>query len=140
MRDSRAGVQWTLGMLFLLSMITYFDRVAIAVAGTDIQRDLGLSASQWGWVLGIFALSYALFEIPTGAMGDRLGPRKVLTRIVVWWSAFTSLTGAAGNYWSLLAARVEADLGHAPEVRPGIAVDVLQRLADLKQEAPVARE
>lgn len=45
-------------------MITYLDRVCIAVAGPEMMRDLGLSATQWGWVVGIFALSYALFEIP----------------------------------------------------------------------------
>ena len=70
-----------LGLLFLLSIITYMDRVCIGLAGKRIQADLGLNESQLGWVLGIFALSYAVFEIPSGAMGDRIGPRKVLTRI-----------------------------------------------------------
>ena len=46
----------------------------------------------------MFTLSYTLFEIPTGLMGDRLGARRVLTRIVLWWSAFTSLTGMVSNY------------------------------------------
>jgi MFS family permease len=102
-----------LGMLFLLSMITYLDRVCIAVAGTEMQKDLNLSASQWGWVVGIFALSYALFEIPAGAMGDRIGPRKVLTRIVLWWSAFTSITGLVSNYYALLATRFAFGAGEA---------------------------
>ena len=102
-----------LGMLFLLSMITYLDRVCIAVAGTEMQKDLGLSASQWGWVVGIFALSYAIFEIPAGAMGDRIGPRRVLTRIVLWWSAFTSITGLVSNYYALLATRFAFGAGEA---------------------------
>jgi sugar phosphate permease len=64
-------------------------------------------------VLGIFALSYALFEVPSGALGDRIGPRKVLTRIVVWWSVFTSLTGLATNYYVLLLTRFMFGAGEA---------------------------
>jgi MFS family permease len=100
-------------LLFFLSIVTYIDRVCIAAAGPAMQKDLGLSPSQWGMVVGIFALSYALFEIPTGAMGDRIGPRKVLTRIVLWWSAFTSLTGVVSNYYALLAVRFAFGAGEA---------------------------
>jgi MFS family permease len=102
-----------LGLLFLLSIITYLDRVCISVAGPAMQRDLGLSASQWGVVVGIFALSYAIFEIPSGAMGDRIGPRKVLTRIVLWWSAFTSLTGMVSSFPALIAVRFAFGAGEA---------------------------
>jgi MFS transporter, ACS family, glucarate transporter len=102
-----------LGLLFLLSIITYMDRVCIGLAGKRIQADLGLNESQLGWVLGIFALSYALFEIPSGAMGDRIGPRKVLTRIVLWWSVFTSLTGLVSNYYGMLAVRFAFGAGEA---------------------------
>jgi sugar phosphate permease len=102
-----------LSLLFLLSMITYLDRVCIAVAGPEMMKDLNLSATQWGWVVGIFALSYALFEIPSGALGDRIGPRKVLTRIVLWWSAFTSLTGVVSGYYTLLAMRFAFGAGEA---------------------------
>jgi MFS family permease len=72
-------------LLFLLFAITYLDRVCISVAGPRIQEDLGIDAVGWGWVTGIFTFAYGIFEIPTGVMGDRLGPRRVLTRIVVWW-------------------------------------------------------
>jgi MFS family permease len=76
-----------LTLLFLLSIITYIDRVCISVAGPRIQADLGITPDQWGWVVGVFAIAYAAFEIPSGAMGDRIGLRKVLTPIVLWWSA-----------------------------------------------------
>lgn len=102
-----------LGLLFLLSIITYMDRVCIGLAGKRIQADLGLNESQLGWVLGIFALSYAVFEIPSGALGDRIGPRKVLTRIVLWWSAFTSLTGVISGFWSMLGVRFAFGAGEA---------------------------
>jgi MFS family permease len=61
----------------------------------------------------MFALSYCIFEIPSGALGDRIGARRVLTRIVVWWSAFTALTGAAGGYYPLLAIRFAFGAGEA---------------------------
>jgi MFS family permease len=102
-----------LGMLFLLSIITYIDRVCISVAGPRMQADLGITAEQWGWVVGLFAIAYAAFEIPSGALGDRIGPRKVLTRIVIWWSAFTSLTGVATSFAMLLPIRFLFGAGEA---------------------------
>ena len=94
-----------LGLLFLLSIITYLDRVCISVAGKRMQDDLSLSTEQWGWIVGAFTLSYAAFEIPAGVWGDKYGPRNILTRIVLWWSVFTAMTGLATNYYVLLATR-----------------------------------
>ena len=102
-----------LTLLFFLSIITYLDRVCISVAGPAMQKELGLSQTQWGWVVGVFALSYAAFEIPSGAMGDRIGPRKTLTRIVLWWSVFTSLTGMVSRFWTLLMVRFAFGAGEA---------------------------
>jgi MFS transporter, ACS family, glucarate transporter len=102
-----------LGLLILLFAITYIDRVCISVAGPRMQEDLGISPVRWGWVTAMFTLAYGLFEIPTGALGDRLGPRRVLTRVVLWWSAFTSLTGAASGYAVLLLTRFCFGAGEA---------------------------
>lgn len=80
-----------------LSMITYLDRVAIASAAGDIVHALGLqSVADLKWAFTAFALAYALFEVPTGWMGDMFGPRRALLRIVLWWSGFTVLTAAVG--------------------------------------------
>jgi MFS transporter, ACS family, glucarate transporter len=102
-----------LGMLSLLAVITYLDRVCIAVAGPRMQDELHISPEAWGWVTSVFSLSYSAFEIPTGALGDRVGPRLVLTRIVAWWSAFTALTGAVSNYYVLLLVRFCFGAGEA---------------------------
>jgi MFS family permease len=102
-----------LGLLFLLVFIMYLDRLCIAVAGPRIQHEMGLSPSRWGWVIGAFTLSYALFEVPSGILGDRIGARRVLTRIVLWWSTFTALTGAATNYWTMLVVRFLFGAGEA---------------------------
>ena len=100
-------------LLILLFAITYLDRVCISVAGPRMQEDLGIDPVGWGWVTGMFTLAYCLFEIPTGTMGDQLGPRRVLTRIVVWWSAFTALTGAMTSYYPLLITRFLFGAGEA---------------------------
>jgi ACS family glucarate transporter-like MFS transporter len=102
-----------LGMLSLLSIITYVDRVCIAVAGPRMQDSLHISPQAWGWVTSVFFLAYSAFEIPTGALGDRIGPRRVLTRIVLWWSAFTSLTGTVTSYPLLLLVRFCFGMGEA---------------------------
>ena len=98
---------------FALSAVTYLDRVCIATAATSIREELHLSAVQMGWIFSAFTLAYAVFEIPSGWLGDTIGPRKVLTRIVLWWSAFTMATGAAWNYISLLAFRFLFGAGEA---------------------------
>src|SRR6266700_7937931 len=102
-----------LGMLSLLSVITYLDRVCIAVAGPRMQDALHIGPQAWGWVSSVFFFSYSVFEIPSGALGDRIGARRVLTRIVLWWSVFTSLTGAVSSYWLLLLVRFCFGAGEA---------------------------
>ena len=101
------------GLLILLFAIVYLDRVCISVAGPRIQDDLHIDPIGWSWVTAMFTLSYCLFEIPTGALGDRIGPRRVLTRVVLWWSAFTSLTGMVWNYNLLLITRFCFGAGEA---------------------------
>jgi ACS family glucarate transporter-like MFS transporter len=102
-----------LAMTMALAAITYLDRVTISVTRPYIARDLGLSATQMGYVFSAFYVAYALFEIPTGWWGDKVGTRRVLTRIVCWWSAFTVFTGAAFSYSSLLATRFLFGAGEA---------------------------
>jgi MFS family permease len=78
-----------------------------------MMTDLGLSILQMSFVFSSFTLAYSIFEVPTGWMGDMWGPRRVLTRIVAWWSVFTMLTGAAWNYSSLLITRFLFGAGEA---------------------------
>jgi len=112
-----------LGFLCLLAAITYLDRVAISVAGPRMQEALQIGPEAWGWVVGIFTVSYALFEIPTGRMGDRIGARRVLTRVVLWWSAFTAFTGMTSNYYVLLFTRLCFGAGEAGAF-PNIGISV----------------
>ncbi len=100
-------------LLVLLAIVTHLDRVCISVAGKRIQDELKLTPTMWGWVVGAFTLAYGLFEVPAGAMGDKVGPRRVLTRIVLWWSVFTALTGAVSSYGYLLLVRFLFGAGEA---------------------------
>jgi MFS family permease len=102
-------------MLFIgtLAFLTYFDRVCIAWAGEYIQKDLSLSDRQMGIILGVFWFAYALFEIPGGWLADRYGARKALARIVLAWSLFTALSGAATGFVSLFLYRFMFGVGEA---------------------------
>jgi MFS family permease len=105
----------------VLSMITYLDRVCFGNVGPLIQEEFGLSDSQLGWLFSSFALAYALFEVPTGALGDLFGARRTLIRIVLWWSVFTALTGMIYPtparpllaFWLLLSVRFLFGVGEA---------------------------
>lgn len=105
---------------FLLSVLLYIDRVAISVAESNIRGDLGLTETQMGWVLSVFALGYALFQTPAGILADRFGPRRILSAVVTFWSIFTALTGAAFSFISLLIYRFVFGVGEAGAF-PGIA-------------------
>ncbi len=93
-----------------------FSRTTTASASfaqEDIKASLSLDDGQMGIILGAFWLAYALFEIPGGWMGDRIGARFTLTRIVLAWSLFTALTGAATGFVSLLMYRFLFGVGEA---------------------------
>jgi len=103
----------TVVFAMVLAIITYIDRVCISQAAPLISADLGLTKVQMAWAFSVFGWAYALFEIPGGWLADRLGPRRVLMRIVIWWSFFTAATGWAWNLVSLLVTRTLFGMGEA---------------------------
>jgi MFS family permease len=116
------SVRW--GVLFCLStlaLLLYVDRVCIGQAEQSICKDLGLTEADWSWVLNAFTLAYCLFEVPTGHWGDRFGSRGVITRVVLWWSAFTALTGAAAGLFWLVIVRFLFGAGEAGAY-PNVAI------------------
>lgn len=98
---------------FFITLLLYIDRICISSAKDSIAQELLLEDTQIGWVLSSFALGYALFQVPGGALGDKYGVRKVLTGIMVLWSIFTSLTALAWNYSSMLFFRFAFGAGEA---------------------------
>jgi MFS family permease len=111
-RPTRVRYQ-VMAFICVLSFLTYYDRQCIVRAQESIQTALSLTDKQLGLVLGAFWLAYALFEIPGGWLGDRVGSRFTLTRIVLAWSLFTALTGAATGFVALLAYRFLFGVGEA---------------------------
>jgi sugar phosphate permease len=99
--------------LFSLTFITYLDRICISLVGVRIKSEFHLTNSQFGWVLASFSLAYAIFEVPSGVLGDRIGQRSVLIRIVLWWSVFTVLTGFTMGFISLLIVRFLFGVGES---------------------------
>jgi MFS transporter, ACS family, glucarate transporter len=112
MKPSRAryGV---VTMAIALAVLSYVQRVAISQAAGPISHDLHLNKAQMGLIFGAFGLSYALFELPMGLLGDKLGVRRVLLQIVLAWSAFTALTGVAWSVASLWIIRFLFGAGEA---------------------------
>lgn len=104
---------WVVGWILVAAAISYLDRVCISTAAPAIKADLALSDSQMGLVFSAFTLAYALFEIPAGWLADRYGARITLSRVVVWWSFFTAITGTAWNLGSLLVLRFLFGTGEA---------------------------
>jgi ACS family glucarate transporter-like MFS transporter len=100
-------------ILFFHSVNTYMDRACIASAADHIIRDLSLTREMLGLILGIFAVGYALFQVPSGWIADRFGARKALTIVVSVWSVFTALTGAARNAAQMLILRFLFGMGEA---------------------------
>ena len=99
--------------LFFLILITYLDRTCISLVGVRIKSEFKLTNEQFGWVLASFSLAYAIFEIPSGILGDRIGQRSVLIRIVLWWSLFTALTGVTTGFFTLIIVRSLFGMGEA---------------------------
>src|SRR5437763_589917 len=98
---------------FLLAVVTYLDRICISAAAPFMMEDLHLTVLEMSAVFSAFTLAYSIFEIPSGWLGDTRGPRRVLTRIVLWWSGFTMVTRAAQGFASLVSIRFLFGAGEA---------------------------
>src|SRR6266550_8610185 len=90
-----------LGLLCLMYLITYVDRVNISTAADAIRKELGLSNTQLGFLQSAFGYPYLLFQIFGGWVGDSFGPRRTLFLCGLFWAAATILTGFAGGLTSL---------------------------------------
>src|SRR2546425_3667606 len=96
MKPRGARLRWTIVLYaFLMSAMSYLDRVNLSIAGPTIQKEFGLTNVQLGYVFSAFVWSYALFQAPSGRIADRFGPRVVLTFGILWWTVCTVATGLA---------------------------------------------
>ena len=102
-----------LGLTVVAYMITYMDRQVLATTRPAIMEELGISLTAMGWVTFAFRMAYASFQIPGGMLGDTIGPRRALTLVVSWWSAFTAFTALAWSATSMIVIQVFFGLGEA---------------------------
>ena len=116
----------------IFAIITYLDRNSFSSLGEYITKELNLSDSQWGMLLSAFSLAYGGFEIPTGMMVDKIGPKRTLFRIVIWWSIFTILTGFASGFYFLLITRFLFGAGEAGAF-PTISVAIARWFPDFER-------
>ena len=98
---------------FMLTVLLYIDRACISAAKEEISSDLNFDLTDFGWVMAMFTLGYALFQAPSGKWADKKGPRSVITGIVAIWSVLTALTGAAWNFVSMMIIRFLFGAGEA---------------------------
>src|SRR5262245_12991451 len=94
------------GITALAALWLYIDRVCFSTLADPIQKDIGISDEQKSYMLGAFFLTYALFQIPIGALADRFGARLVLTVSITGWSLVTAATGLAESFGALLVIRL----------------------------------
>ena len=93
-------VRWRIiALIFMVYVLMFFDRVNISIAAKYIIPEYHLTQLEFGAIFTSFLLAYALAQIPGGWLGDRFGPRRVMTWAILWWSAFTALTALAGEGW-----------------------------------------
>jgi len=102
-----------LGLVILVYFITYLDRVLLSNALPSIQKEYGFPIETMGLVLSCYQIAYAVFQIPGGWFGDRVGPRIALASVVVWWSFFTFLTGLANSLPMLMVCLFLIGMGEA---------------------------
>ena len=113
------SIRWTLIMwMFVISAISYLDRVNISIAGKAIAGEYHFTDIQLGYVFSAFVVGYALFQAPGGRLADKFGPRRTLTAAVVWWGVFTTLTAAVPIAWgatllTMVALRFSLGIGEA---------------------------
>jgi sugar phosphate permease len=107
------GRWYILLLISLMYLITYLDRVNISTAAPVISKEFGFDKITMGAIFSAFVWAYALFQVPGGWLGDRLGPRRILTAIVTYWSVMTAATAMAGSAVSFIVVRFLFGIGEA---------------------------
>ncbi|MCY1621370.1 MFS transporter [Staphylococcus pettenkoferi] len=115
MKERSSNVRWWFAIVFfVIGIVAYMDRSNISVIAPDMMRDLHLDKGQFGLLASFFAAGYALMQVPSGYLAEKFGPRKMLTVALVWWSAFTILTGIVKNHGLMYTVRFLFGVGEAP--------------------------
>src|SRR5215218_6950140 len=98
---------------FICYVVAYIDRVNVGFAATVLQRDLGLTDSQYGHGAGLFFLGYCLFEVPSNLILERVGARRWIARILIGWGIASMAMVFVRDAGSFYVARVILGLAEA---------------------------
>lgn len=109
-------------LLVVAGTINYIDRSTLAIGGTMIRAELGLSVAEMGLLLSAFLWAYAFAQLPGGALIDRFGPRRLLAGGLLLWSIAQAISGLVGSFTQFVIARVGLGLGEAPMFSSGVRV------------------
>src|SRR5436190_24215380 len=91
------GRWYILLLISLMYLITYLDRVNISTTAPVISKEFGFDKVTMGAIFSAFVWAYAMFQVPGGWLGDRFGPRRILTIIGSYWSVMTAATAMASG-------------------------------------------
>jgi len=124
MIGDRIPMRWiVLALIIVASFISYVLRMNVSIAGPSMMVDLGLTKVQLGMVFSSFAAGYAIFQLPAGVFGGRLGSRAAIAVVAIAWCVLTVATGlvpgSAGTsvgvvLTSLIVLRFLVGVAHAP--------------------------
>ncbi|MBO1207456.1 MFS transporter [Mammaliicoccus sciuri] len=115
MKEKRTNIRWFFAIaFFIIGIIAYMDRSNISIIAGPMMEDLNMSKAQFGLLASFFSLGYALMQVPSGILAEKFGPKKMLTIALLWWSAFTILTGIVKNHGLLYLVRFLFGVGEAP--------------------------
>ncbi len=120
---SRAYSLYVLGILTIVYVTNFIDRIVLGILVVPIKTALSLTDSQLGLLGGTaFALFYTALGIPVGWWADRVSRVRIMTVALLCWSVFTALTGFAHSFLTLFLARLGVGVGEAGGVAPAYAL------------------
>ena len=103
-----------LAMIFVSVVVNYLDRSNISIAAPALKADLQLDAVQMGYIFSAFSLTYALLQVPGGAIVDRVNPRKLYPFILTLWSLATLVQGYLSSFVGFVLTRAGIGIFEAP--------------------------
>ena len=114
-RQKKSNVRWYFAIaFFIIGVIAYMDRSNISFIAPQMMEDLHMTKQQFGLLASFFSLGYALMQVPSGMLAEKFGPRKMISIALLWWSAFTILTGMIKHHGLLYLVRFLFGIGEAP--------------------------
>lgn len=114
MTDRPSRVRWQIiGVTTLCSLLLYLDRFCVSFAAESVRVEFDATPQQMGWFHSAFFWSYALAQVPSGWLSDRLGIRRTLTTYILLWSLFTGLMGIASGILAIIGFRLGCGVAQA---------------------------